>query len=198
MSYRDLLAPHAGGAALDRLAAYAALLERWSAVHNLVRFGSREELVGRHLAECLADGGPGAGGGRLLDVGSGAGLPGIARLCVAPDWSGVLVEPRQKRWAFLRLAVRELGLDAVVERCRYEELPTTRGQFDSVASRAVGEHGRLLAWAAERLAPGGGVLLWLSEDRLAALRGTPGWRVVSSAPLGRDRGRLVRFEPCFT
>ncbi len=198
MSYRELLGPYADGVALDRLALYAELLERWSGTHNLVRFRSPEELVRRHIAECLADGGPGAEGGRLLDVGSGAGLPGVARLCVAPRWTGVLLEPRQKRWAFLRLAVRELGLDASAQRWRYEELPPCHGRFDSITSRAVGDHRRLLGWAADRLEAGGAVLLWLDEGRLAELRGTAGWRVVSSAPLGRDGGRLARFEPCFT
>lgn len=198
MSYRELLSPYAGGAALDRLASYAALLERWSAVHSLVRFRSPEELVRRHLGQCLADGGPASETGRLLDVGSGAGLPGIPRLCVAPRWTGLLLEPRQKRWAFLRHVVRELGLEASVERWRYQELDPSHDRFDSITSRAVGNHRALLAWSADRLAPGGGVSLWLGEEDLESLRELAGWRVVSSAPLGRDGGRLARFEPCFT
>ena len=54
VSYAELLAPHVGGAALDRLTQYAELLERWAKRHNLVRFSSREELVGRHILDALA------------------------------------------------------------------------------------------------------------------------------------------------
>ncbi len=64
--------------------------------------------------------------GALLDIGSGAGLPGVPLLIARPGWRGVLLEPRQKRWAFLRLVVRELGLECTVERSRYQDLGASR------------------------------------------------------------------------
>lgn len=197
MSYRQLLRPHLSGPALDRLVTYAELLDRWARVHNLVHFASPAELVQAHLLDALADGGPRGAAGQLLDVGSGAGLPGVPRLCVAPGWNGVLVEPRQKRWAFLRTVVRELGLSAAVERCRFQDLAGDR-RLDEVTARAVGGHAELLAWARGRLAPGGAVLLWLGPDAAAELASASGWRVVPSARYGHPEGRLLRLEPCFT
>ncbi len=193
----ELLAPHARGRALERLTLYAELLERWSGRHNLVRFSSREELVERHIVDALAAAPLLEGGGRLLDIGSGAGLPGVPLLAARPGWRGVLLEPRQKRWAFLRTVVRELDLSAQVVRSRHQELP--RGPlFDRVTIRAVGDHPALLAWARGRLAAGGEVLLWTTVDGLAEIEGVEGWRVLSSQLPGLDCGRLARLQPCFT
>ena len=195
--YAALLAPHAGGLVLDRLARYAELLERWSGRHNLVRFSSREELVERHLLDALAAVPLLDGGGRLLDVGSGAGLPGVPLLAARPRWRGVLLEPRQKRWAFLRTVVRELDLSAEVVRSRYQDLPPDH-PFDRITIRAVGDYPRLLEWARGRLATSGEVLLWTTAGRLAAIEALAGWRVLSSQLPGLDCGRLTRLQPCFT
>lgn len=197
-SYRELLEGHVTGAALDRLVRYAELVELWSARHNLVRFRDRRELVERHLVDSLAGLRLLGGHGLLLDVGSGAGLPGVPLLAARPSWRGVLLEPRQKRWAFLRLVIRELGLDARAVDRRLEELDG-EPPFDLVTSRAVGDHRGLLDWAAAgRLASGGGVALWTTVDGEAAVAGAAGWRVVSWPLVGLDRGRLVLARPCST
>ena len=181
----------------ERLERYLALLERWARVHNLVAHPARRAVLLRHVTQALA-GVPLLGGpsGTLLDVGSGAGFPAIPLLAARPGWRGVLLEPRQKRWSFLRLAVRELGLDAEVLAHRYEE---HRGHgYDRVTSRAVGGWQALLGWARSRLAPSGEVLLWVSmaeADRLAAVAG---WHVVP-CPLPEPRhGVVARARPCFT
>jgi 16S rRNA (guanine527-N7)-methyltransferase len=193
----DLLAPHCRGEALDRVARYAELLERWSRRHNLVRYSSRRELVGRHLVDSLAAAPFLGGSGRLLDVGSGAGLPGVPLLAACPGWSGVLLEPRQKRWAFLRLVVRELGLSAEVDRARYQDF-VGDATWDAITARAVGDFEGVLDWARPRVSVGGQVVVWTTDDTEADLRETRGWRVLSSSLPGLDRGRLVRFKPCFT
>jgi 16S rRNA (guanine527-N7)-methyltransferase len=196
--FRDLLAPHAGGEVLDRLVRYAELLERWSARHSLVRFPNRAALVERHLVDALAGAVHLCGDGVLLDVGSGAGLPGVPLLAAAPAWRGVLVEPRQKRWAFLRLVIRELNLDASVERCRYQEVDRGSERFDAITVRALGGIEVLLEWASSRLSPAGAVLWWTTLGELEAVGDPHGWRVLSSPLPSLDRGRLVRFQPCFT
>lgn len=196
-NYSELLAPHASGAALGKLVAYAELLERWSGRHNLVSFASREELVERHIVDALAAAPLLTGAGTLLDVGSGAGLPGVPLLATVPGWRGTLLEPRQKRWAFLKLVIRELGLDAEAECGRYEAIRPER-RWDRIVARAVGGDDALVTWARERLHPGGEVVLWTTVAGETRLLGHPGWRVLSSATPGLDRGRLCRLQPCFT
>ena len=198
LSFAELLRPHADGDDLARLVAYAELLERWSRRHNLVSFRDRSELVRRHLLDALAARELLVGRGLLLDVGSGAGLPGVPLLASRPDWRGVLLEPRQKRWAFLRLVVRELGLDATVERLRYQEFVDTGEGFDLITARAVGGHVELLRWARGRLAPDGQAVLWSTAGDEAELQRLPGWDVLSSPLPSLERGRLVQLRPCFT
>jgi len=193
----ELLAPHCCGETRDRLARYAELLERWSRRHNLVRYRSRRELVERHLLDSLAAAPFLAENGRLLDVGSGAGLPGVPLLAARPAWAGVLLEPRLKRWAFLRLVVRELGLSVEVDRARYQDLPGD-ATWNAITVRAVGDLVGILGWAQSRVCESGQVLVWTTDNGETGLRETPGWRVLSSSLSGLDRGRLVRLQPCST
>jgi len=195
--FRELLAGRASPAALDLLVRYAELLEHWSARHNLVRFADRRELVERHVLDSLAASPLPSDGGLLLDVGSGAGLPGIPLLVANVGWEGILLEPRQKRWAFLRLVIRELGLSAHAERARYQDLAAD-GPWNLVTLRAVGGYGEFLLWARTALAPGGEVLIWATTDIERELKKSVGWRVLSSPLSGLDRGRLVRLQSCFT
>jgi len=195
--FRRLADVGAHPAAGERLERYLELLARWGRVHNLVARPTDRAALERHVAEALA-GVPLLGGerGRLLDVGAGAGFPAIPLLAARPGWRGVLLEPRQKRWAFLRAVVRELALAAEVRRERYEAYAGTG--FERVTARAVGGWERLLAWAAARLAPEGEVLLWLAAGEAERLAALPGWRVVP-CPLPEPRhGVVARARPCFT
>lgn len=197
VEFSDLLASHAGGAALQRLVRYAELLERWSERHNLVSFASRGELVERHILDSLAAAPLLEGSGRLLDIGSGAGLPGVPLLAVRPLWGGVLLEPRQKRWAFLRTTVRELQLEAEVTCSRYQDLGDCL-PFDLITIRAVGDYTAILEWARDQLADRGEVVIWTTVDGAASFESAAGWRVLSSRLPGLDCGRLTRLQPCFT
>jgi 16S rRNA (guanine527-N7)-methyltransferase len=196
--FRDLLSPHASGEELDRLVDYAELLERWSGRHSLVSWKSREELVRRHLLDALAARELMGPAGALLDVGSGAGLPGIPLLAVNPSWTGVLLEPRQKRWAFLRQAIRELGLQAEVRRVRFQEDDGSGGPFQIITVRALGGYEELLEWAPPHLSRGGRVLVWGTDQAFERLSKLPRWRVLSSPLPSLDRGQLVQLERCFT
>jgi len=193
---RELLDGRVDAEAADRLAVYGELLERWSTTHSLVRFSSRKELVERHILESLEVVPFLPERGVLADVGSGAGLPGIPVLVVRPEWTGVLLEPRGKRWAFLRRVVSELGLAAEVKQTRYEQY--SGGPFDAVTVRALGRPEELAIWARKRLAGAGFVALWTTEDGCARLGTLKGWRVLSSALPRLERGRLARLYPCFT
>lgn len=192
-SYRDLLAERLDGDALSRMVRYAELLDSWSARHNLVRFSNRRELVERHLLDALEGQRLLEGEGTLLDVGSGAGLPGVPLLIARPGWRGVLLEPRKKRWAFLKRVIRELELDARAVDLRYEELPAD-ACFDLVSARAVGGHGALIGWAGAHLNEGGVVALWTTVDGERQVAAETDWRVLSWPLVGLDRGRLVSLR----
>lgn len=127
------LPPGVGG----RFSLYLDLLVRWNARMNLTSTRSPEELVRRHFVES-------AGAARylpegidtLLDFGSGAGFPGIPIALCRPEIRVTLAESQSKKAAFLREAVRSLGLRAEVYGGRVEELPPEQS-FDSVILRAV-------------------------------------------------------------
>lgn len=182
----------------EKIAEYLALLERWSTTHSLVKAASRRELVRRHAVESLEAVVHIGATGFLLDVGSGAGLPGVPILAARPGWSGVLLEPRTKRWAFLRTVIRELGLSAEVETARYQELKVSRSGFDLVTARALGGYGALLEWAKGRLAPQGVVLIWSGPETAGELAGLPGWDVLICPLSCAGHSRLIRLRPCFT
>lgn len=195
--YQQLLCGEGDHDTVARLVGYAELLERWSARQSLVRFRSREELVRRHLLESLAAAPLDPRGGRLVDVGSGAGLPGIPLLCVSPQWTGVLVEPRQRRWAFLRLVIRELGLAAEVVRKRFSDVAIDGGAT-LVTARALGGYEALVGWARDELSESGRVAIWGTVELETELRRLSGWRVLSSPLVSSEQGRLIEMYPCFT
>ena len=185
-------------ASVARLESYVALLQRWSRRHNLVSFRSEAELLQRQVLEVLPALEEFNGSGVLVDVGSGAGFPGVPLLAVRPQWKGVLLEPRQKRWAFLRTVVRELGVDAEVVRMRYQDWRWD-DPVDRVVSRAVGGWEEMLGWAEGALAREGSVVLWIgSEDAGKLARRLEGWHMLSSPLMGLERGTVTFFRRCFT
>lgn len=146
------------GEALATAAAYAELLARVGIQRGLL--GPREvsRLWDRHLLNCavLADGIP--DGSEVADVGSGAGLPGIPLAIRRSDVQVTLIEPLQRRAAFLTEAVSALELrNVAILRERAEALHDRR-QYDVVTSRAVAPLGRLLTWCLPLTRPGGYVL----------------------------------------
>lgn len=102
---------------------------------------------------------------RVVDVGSGAGLPGLPLAIARPDLSVTLVEPMQRRIEFLTEAVAALGLDVAVVRGRAEDpgVRTGAGGADAVVSRAVADLGKLTRWSLPLLRPGGRMLALKGE-----------------------------------
>lgn len=99
--------------ALERCAAYAALLDRWRHAMNLISCRTAVELVDRHLLDALACAWPCGAAESIVDLGSGAGLPGVPLAIIAPERRTVLVEPRRRRASFLRAVKRDLRLHRV-------------------------------------------------------------------------------------
>jgi 16S rRNA (guanine(527)-N(7))-methyltransferase RsmG len=174
----------------DRLAAHRAALRRMSIGVSLVGPGAEGELVSRHYGEALAALAELPAAGRLLDVGSGAGFPGLVLAAARPDLEVHLVEPATKKVAFLRVAARQMGLRVFVHGVGVEQLPAELGDFAVVTSRAFRLAPELLAGLLPRLRPGGRLLLWVgAQDPVV-----PGFRVVRERRLGGERRRLVVLE----
>lgn len=121
--------------AQERFERYIELLLRYQKTTNLTGFGSARALERHLFADSLEILRAGELGRRVLDVGAGAGFPSIPIKIMRPDLSMCLVEPRAKRYAFLQLVVRELGLSEVeVIRANIESVET--GKVDTALSKA--------------------------------------------------------------
>jgi 16S rRNA (guanine527-N7)-methyltransferase len=151
------------GDRLDLAAAYAELLATDGVLRGLIGPREAPRIWARHLLNCAAVAELIPTGCSVLDVGSGAGLPGIVLAIARPDLSVVLVEPLARRTAFLTEAVTALGLDSSVTvlRARAEELAGGGPDgvpADIVTARAVAPLDRLAGWCLPLTALKGRVL----------------------------------------
>jgi 16S rRNA (guanine527-N7)-methyltransferase len=145
------------GQTAGRITTFIDLLLRWNERINLT--GAREalEVVQDHLPDSFALSALTPRGARLVDVGTGGGLPALPFALLRPDVALTLVEPRAKRVAFLRAAVRELGLAATVLPARVEDL---EGTFEVAASRATFPPQEWWERGSDLLLPQGGRLVF--------------------------------------
>jgi len=186
------------GGARDKLVRYVLLLEKWNEVYNLTAIRRRSSVVSVHLLDSLAAA-PHIIGRRVLDVGSGAGLPGIPIAVAKPGLSVGLLDSNHKKAAFLRQAVGELELENAEVVCDRVESWRPAQRYDSIVSRAFSELAEFVALTQHLLAPGGvfaamkGLYPFEEIERLPA-----GFRVrqtckLSIPTLGADR-HLVLIE----
>jgi 16S rRNA (guanine527-N7)-methyltransferase len=160
-----------------QLIGYLRLLEKWNQVYNLTAIRELKKAVRVHLLDSLALN-PHIGTGRLLDVGSGAGLPGIPLAAVRPELAVTLLDASHKKAAFLSQAVSELGLKNAKVVCQRVESWRPEERFDYIVSRAFSEIAEFVALSHHLLAPKGvlaamkGVLPFEEIERLP-----PGFRV---------------------
>src|SRR5206468_895372 len=150
---RDIFGPRLGQAI-----AYVELLATAGVERGLIGPRERPRLWTRHVLNSTAVVAalPGQDSLRVVDVGSGAGLPGIPLALCRPDLRLTLLEPLARRVAFLDEAVAALGLDVEIVRGRAEEV--TEPRWDAAVARAVAPLERLLALA-DHLVQAGGVLV---------------------------------------
>jgi 16S rRNA (guanine(527)-N(7))-methyltransferase RsmG len=126
-----------GRSQLDELKVFSELLLQWNARINLTGARDLRQVVEEHLPDSLAMSRLVPEGSRLVDVGSGGGLPAIPFGILRRDVEITLVEPRAKRVAFLRTAVRTLALRGQVVEGRAEELIGRGVDYEVAASRAT-------------------------------------------------------------
>lgn len=141
----------------------------------------RPRLWDRHVLNSAAAASALGDGEAVVDIGSGAGLPGIPLALARPDLRLTLVEPLLRRVTFLEEIISELGIDVRVVRGRAEEksVIATAGDADVVTSRAVAPLAKLAGWSAPLLRPGG---------RMVALKGES-----AADEIDRDRVALTRL-----
>ena len=154
---------------VNALARFADILDVWSRKTNLISCGSARELIERHLLDSLAVAPHLPQTGLLVDLGSGAGFPGIPLAIQRPEQAIVLVETRRKRVTFLREVRRTLDLSNVdVVEGRAETPPSHYRQAAAgVLSRAVWSGERFPLIAPAWLAPSGRVY-WMRSDPLGS------------------------------
>jgi 16S rRNA (guanine527-N7)-methyltransferase len=159
--------------AIERLVAFLNLLERWNRVYNLTAVRDPQAMVARHILDSLSVL-PWVKGPRVLDVGSGAGLPGIPLAIVREQEHFVLLDSNRKRTRFLNQVVAELQLANVnVVHSRVEEYQP-RDLFDALICRAFSSVADLLAKAGRLCAADGRILLMKGlppDDELVDLPG---------------------------
>lgn len=169
-----------GEAVTERLLAYLDLISRWNRVYNLTAVRDPQEMLTQHLLDSLAVVQPlthalaqqsGDAAGRVLDVGSGAGLPGVVIAILRPELAVVCVDAVAKKARFIQQVATELGLrrlQAVHTRIEDLEVPA----FGIVTSRAFASLLDFVTLTRRQLAPGG---VWMAmkgkapDEELAAL-----------------------------
>jgi 16S rRNA (guanine527-N7)-methyltransferase len=156
---------------------YIALLLRWNDKINLTAIREPLEILYRHFCESMyATLVVPLEHGRLADVGSGGGFPGLPLKIICPEIEVFLVESNVKKATFLAEVIRELDLDgARVIVSRYEELSEEVAPLDVVCSRALGDFGSLLSWAGSVRIGAKETILWIGGGDLELVRMERGW-----------------------
>ena len=141
-----------------KLLAYVALIEKWNKVYNLTAVREPEAMVTQHLLDSLAVL-PHLGVAKsLVDVGAGAGLPGIPLAIARPDLQVTLSDSNHKKTTFMQQACVELGLSNATVVCERVERVQLAQKADVVTSRAFSELKEFARLAAHLVAPGGRML----------------------------------------
>lgn len=159
--------------AQQRMLNYLALVAKWNKAYNLTAVREPEKMLTHHLLDSLAVL-PHVRGPRILDVGTGAGLPGIPLALARPEWHITLLDSSHKKTTFLRQAIIELKLGNVDIACARVETWSAQQPFDTVVSRAFSELSEFLALAG-RLCAKDGVMIAMKgvypHDELAQVPG---------------------------
>ncbi len=172
---------------------YTELLIKWNKMINLTTIVNPHEILVRHFAESMF-----AGqfcefsGGRLADVGSGAGFPGLAIKIMAPWLRVSLVDSNLKKSAFLKELVRLLHLEQVsVIHSNYSSCGLEARSLEFVTARAIGQLTALLRWSKGVLNPTGAVLLWLGANDATMLSHDERWIWQGPHPIPGSARRVL-------
>lgn len=146
-----------------KLLSYLEMLQKWNRVYNLTAIRQPAQMISGHLLDSLAVL-PHLWPGRWLDVGCGAGLPGIILALMRPEWTFVLLDSNSKKTSFVQQVKIELELHNVSIYCTRVEAWQAREKFDGIISRAFAETAKFVTLTGHLLT---------QEGRWVAMKGVP-------------------------
>ncbi len=172
---------------------YIKILRQWNEKLNLTAIRDPLEILYRHFCESMFAGvAVPVESGRLADIGSGPGFPGIPLKILRPELEISLVESNIKKGTFLAEVIRELSLtNARVLINRYEELGEELAPVDFVCSRALGEFGKFLEWSASDHVAASRVILWVGGRDLDEIRKSDRWEWREPIPVPQSLRRYL-------
>src|SRR6266853_3453750 len=178
---------------LSMIQRYITMLLAWNEKVNLTAIRDPLEILYRHFCESMfAAVAVPLQAGRLADVGSGGGFPGLALKIIRPKLQVFLIESNVKKATFLAEVVRELELaDTRVLVSRYEELGEEITPLDFACSRALGEFDKFLGWAGSERVAAGQVILWTGGRDLDEIRKIKGWSWREPLPIPHSLQRFL-------
>ena len=169
---------------LQRLLDYLALLRKWNKVYNLTALREPQKMVSHHLLDSLAVV-PHIEAQRILDVGSGAGLPGIPLAIARDDWRVTLLDSSHKKAAFLKQVAIELKLSNVTVCCERVEAWLPEQKFELIISRAFSDLVEFVTLSKHLLHEGG---------RFAAMKGVYPHEEIAQLPSGYRLERVIPLK----
>lgn len=183
---------------IERLSLYERELNQWSRTHNLIGPRELDLIWERHFLDCYQIVPHIAGAKSVVDIGSGAGFPGLVAACAKSalfDPEITLVEPNSKRCAFLRHVTRQLNLNVVVLNQKIEDV--SRETFDVVTSRAVTNLTELLRMSRPWIENGAKAVFLKGqtvEDELTAARRYWNFKVETIPSRSDSRGVVLSLS----
>jgi 16S rRNA (guanine527-N7)-methyltransferase len=161
------------------------LIEKWNRVHNLTAVRETAQMVVLHVLDSLSLLAHLAGATSVVDVGTGAGFPGIPIAIARPDLSVTLLDSSHKKCTFLEQAKTELGLANVTVVCERVEGWTPARGFDAVVSRAFADLADFMAQSKHLVAPGG---------RFLAMKGVHPFEEIGRIPVTHRVSQVVELH----
>jgi 16S rRNA (guanine527-N7)-methyltransferase len=179
-------------AQVQMFVAYLKHLQTWNRTFNLTGITSNDEIVIKHFVDSFAalNAVEISSGSRLLDVGSGAGFPGVPLKIVRPDLRITLVEPLHKRTSFLRFVVGLLKLsDTEIFEGSFDQFMSNRqatGSYDYITTRALNPH--LIMQAGATLLRHGGAAIFYSSQSMSESCIRKSWNLMNDYSFDLPRG----------
>jgi 16S rRNA (guanine527-N7)-methyltransferase len=178
---------------ISKIRDYIQLLLQWNRSVSLTSITEPLEIVGRHFGESMfASKLVPVENCRLVDIGTGAGFPGLALKIACPAIQVTLIESNKKKCAFLSEVIRKLGLPEVEVRAeRFEQIRPESIQANFITSRAVGEFKEILRWSRKVLVSRGHLIFWVGSEDSTRIAATSGWSWQPATKVPDSQRRFV-------